>query len=433
MMFPKNFLWGAASSATQIEGAWDEDGKCPSIWDVAGKHIENGQDCHTACDHYHHYKEDVALMRQLGFKSYRFSINWCRVMPEKGVVNPKGLSFYQDLVAELRAADIEPLVTLYHWDLPVWADREGGWKNPRIVDWYLTYVRAVVDALSGQVRYWMTFNEPQMFITMAYVLGNAAPFQHAIFSYKNCLRHMLLAHGRAVTLIRETAKTPPQIGIAMAATNYIPDSEDVDGLRDAAEKSFTSRIGEGSNGLYMDPIALGRASKMLRRKLSAEDLKIISAPIDFIGVNVYQPSNPLFDKKKYNTDDLPKSMMGWVIDGRCLYWTIRQYYERYHLPVMVTENGMANPDEPDPDGEVRDDVRTTFLKSFLSGLKRAVNEGIPVVGYQHWSLMDNFEWCHGYGPRFGLIYIDYTTQKRTVKQSAHYYADVIRSNGAILE
>ena len=323
MSFSKDFLWGAASAAAQIEGAWLEDGKCPSIWDVAGKHIKNGETCHVACDHYHRYREDVALMKELGLKSYRFSVSWCRVMPEKGVVNPKGIDFYKNLIAELKAAGIEPLVTLYHWDLPVWADKEGGWKNPKIIDWYLEYVKVVVDALSEDVQYWMTFNEPSVFIMMAYVMGSFAPFKHAIFSYKNCLRHMLLAHGKAVTLIRERAITMPKIGLAMAATTYIPDSEDTAGLQDAAEKSFLSQVGEGSNALYMDPIALGKASPMLRRKLSAEDLKIISAPLDFVGVNVYQPSNPILNKKGYDTEKLPKTMLDWVIDGRCLYWTIR--------------------------------------------------------------------------------------------------------------
>jgi len=177
MSFPKNFLWGAASAAAQIEGAWDEDGKCPSIWDVAGEHIENGQDCHIACDHYHRYKDDVALMKKLGLRSYRFSVSWCRVMPQKGVINQKGIAFYRNLVAELRQAGIEPLLTLYHWDLPTWVEEEGGWKNPQIIEYYLAYVKAVVDALSDQVQYWMTCNEPSVFITMAYVMGTFAPFK----------------------------------------------------------------------------------------------------------------------------------------------------------------------------------------------------------------------------------------------------------------
>lgn len=432
MSFPGNFLWGAASAATQIEGAWNEDGKCPSIWDIAGKHIKNEDTTYTACDHYHRYKEDVGLMRELGLKSYRFSINWCRIMPEKGKVNSKGIEFYKNLVAELRSANIEPLVTLYHWDLPVWVHEEGGWKSPRIIEYYLKYVQAVVDALSDDVQYWMTFNEPQCFIMLAYVMGSHAPFKHDVFTFRNHLRHMLLAHGKAVKLIRQHAKRKPIIGIAMASTTYIPDSEDAAGLRDAAFKSFESTVGEGSNGQYMDPIALGRASKLLKRKLSAEDLQIISEPIDFIGVNVYQPSNPIINKKGYHAEDFPKTSLGWVIDGRCLYWTIRQYYERYHLPIMVTENGMANSDSVEADGKVHDVIRCKFLDDFLSGVKRAVDEGIPVLGYQHWSIMDNLEWCEGYGPRFGLIHVDYETQKRTIKDSGWHYAEIIRSNGESL-
>ncbi len=433
MSFPENFLWGAASAATQIEGAWNEDGKVPSVWDVAGKHIKNGDNTFVACDHYHRYKEDIALMKELGLKSYRFSVNWCRVMPQPGQKNPKGIAFYQDLVKEIRKAGMEPLVTLYHWDLPLWAHKKGGWKNPKIVDWYLEYVKLMVDALSDDVQYWMTFNEPQVFIMMGYVMGSFAPFEHAVFSYKNCLRHMLLAHGKAVRLIRETAKIKPQIGIAMAASAYIPDSEDEAGLIDAAQKTFESQVGEGSNSLYMDPIGLGKASKMLRRKLSAEDLKIISEPMDFVGVNVYQPSNPMIDKKGYDTDALPKTSLGWVVDGRCLYWTIRQYWERYHLPVMVTENGMAADDTVSADGCVHDAQRIDFLKAFLPGVGRAIDEGIPVLGYQHWSVMDNLEWCEGYGPRFGLIHVDYQTQKRTIKDSGHFFAEVIKTNGENLK
>ncbi|MCH5321333.1 MAG: family 1 glycosylhydrolase [Eubacterium sp.] len=427
MAFSKDFLWGAASAAAQVEGAWKEDGKCPSVWDVAGKHIANGETCHTACDHYHRYKEDVALMKEMGLKSYRFSVSWCRIMPEKGKVNQKGLEFYKNLVHELKQAGIEPLVTLYHWDLPLWVEKEGSWKSSKIIDYYLEYVKVVIDALSSDVRYWMTFNEPQVFIMMSYVVGKFAPFKHHIFTFKNHLRHMLLAHGKAVKLIREHAKLTPKIGIAMAATTYIPDDETEEGIAFARKQSFETTIGEGSNSLYMDPIGLGKASPMLKKKLSDEDLKIISEPIDFIGVNVYQPSNPMFNKD-YSADK-PKTMLNWVIDGRCLYWTVRHYYERYKLPIMVTENGMANPDTVLTDGKVHDDIRKEFICEFLSELKRATDEDIPVIGYQHWSIMDNFEWCEGYEPRFGLIHIDYKTQKRTLKDSAYKYAEIIKTNG----
>ena len=426
MSFPKEFLWGAASAATQIEGAWNEDGKCPSIWDVAGNHIKNGDNTFVACDHYHRYKEDVALMKELGLKSYRFSINWCRIVPEQGKINEKGLMFYSNLVDELISSGIEPMITLYHWDLPLWMHKLGGWKNSAIIDEFLFYVEAVIDALSDRVKYWMTINEPQVFIMSAYVIGNFAPFKHAIFSYKKCLRNCLLAHGKAVKLIRQKAKTEPVIGLAMASTTYIPDSFDETGIKEAAKYSFESTVGEGSNSVYMDPIALGKASPSMAKKLSAEDLKIISEPIDFIGINVYQPSNPLINKKKYNAENLPKNSLGWVIDGRCLYWTIRHYYERYHLPIMVTENGMAGNDSVSADGTVDDMIRVKFLDDFISEMEKAVDEGIPVIGYQHWSLMDNLEWCEGYEPRFGIIHIDYNTQKRTIKKSGWHYRDIIR-------
>ena len=198
MSFSKDFLWGAASAAAQVEGAYLEDGKALSIWDASDGHIKNGDTCHEACDHYHRYKEDVALMKELGLKSYRFSVSMCRVMPEEGKINPKGLEFYKNLVAELRKANIEPLCTLYHWDLPLWAQAKGGWKNDWIVDWFLRYVEAVVDALSDQVQVWMTFNEPQMFIMMGYVSGSAAPYRHDIFSFRrHHMRSFLLAHGDA--------------------------------------------------------------------------------------------------------------------------------------------------------------------------------------------------------------------------------------------
>ncbi len=372
-------------------------------------------------------------MQQLGLKSYRFSVSWCRVMPEEGKINPKGLAFYKDLVSELRANGIEPLVTLYHWDLPQWAQDKGGWKNDKIVDWYLQYAEAVVNALSDEVKYWITFNEPQMFIMMGYVTGSSAPFCHNVFSFrKHHMRNFLLAHGKCVRMIREKAKTKPQIGIAMAACTYIPRSESAADLADAMQKSFASQVGEGSNSMYMDPIGLGKATSMLKRALSAEDLKVISEPIDFVGLNVYQPSNPMLDKEAYEAEHHRKTSMGWTVDGRCLYWTVRQYWERYHIPLLITENGMAAPDTVSGDGACHDPERVQFLDEFLGQLHRAVQEGIPVLGYQHWSIMDNFEWCEGYGPRFGLIHVDYNTQKRTVKDSGYHYAEIIRTGGGAL-
>jgi len=433
MALREDFLWGTASASAQVEGAWDEDGKSPSIWDVAGAHVKTGENNHVACDHYHRYREDVALMKQMGVNSYRFSISWPRVMPEKGRVNPKGLSFYSALVDELRANGIEPIVTLYHWDLPTWAQDEGGWKNDRIVEWYLDYITAVVDALSDRVQWWMTFNEPQCFLYLGYVTGDHAPFKKEIWAVRrHHVRNFLLAHGRAVKRIRARAKTPPRIGLAFATTTYIPASESAADLRDAARKTFTNIYGDGSNGIYADPILLGRPSRLMRRYLSADDLAEIHQELDFIGLNVYQPNNPVYDKKGYAALGLPTTMMGWPVDPRCMYWSIRHYYGRYRMPIMVSENGIALPDAAGEDGRVHDPERSAFLDAFLGSMKRAADEGIPVIGYQHWATTDNFEWAEGTRPRFGLIHVDYTTQKRTLKDSAYHYAEIIRTNGADL-
>ena len=430
MSFSKDFLWGAASSSAQIEGAFDEGGKALSIWDMAGDRIKNKETCRIACDHYHRYKEDVALMKELGLRSYRFSVSMSRVMPEKGKINREGLAFYSSLVDELVSAGIEPLCTLYHWDLPQWAEDEGGWKNENIADWYLEYAAAVVDALSDRVACWMTFNEPQVFIMMGYAAGAMAPFKNDVQAFReHHMRNFLLAHGKCVRMIRERAKKAPKIGIAMAAYAYIPANETEECLRDARQKSFESQVGEGTNSLYMDPIGLGKASPMMTGILSEEDLAVISSPLDFVGLNVYQPANPLIDPEAYAAENHPKTSMGWYVDGRCLYWTIRQFWERYHLPVMVTENGMAADDTVSEDGACHDPERAHFLDEFISNMKRSTNEDIPVIGYQHWSVMDNFEWCEGYGPRFGLIHVDYETQKRTIKDSARHYAEIIRTNG----
>ena len=429
MVFPEDFLWGAASAAAQVEGAWDEDGRTPSIWDMAPKgKIKRGETCHEACDHYHRYKEDVALMKRLGLKSYRFSVSWSRVIPEKGKINPKGLQFYIDLVKELKAAGIEPLVTLYHWDMPMWVYEEGGWEKENIIRHYCDYVKVVVEALSDNVTWWMTFNEPQCFIMMGYIMGTHAPFKRKLLTFRRIIRNMLLAHGEGVKTIRKYAKNPAKIGVAMASSTYIPDDDTSEAIEKARYFSFDHAVGSGSNSLWMDPIALGKGAGIAKNKLSAKDLEIISQPIDFVGVNVYQPNNYMIPGNK-PAPDAKRTSMGWLVDGRCLYWTIRHYYERYNLPVMVTENGMANPDVVCDDGAVHDEVRKEFLQDFLSNVKRAVAEGIPVLGYQHWSIMDNFEWCEGYEPRFGLIHVDYETQKRTIKDSGWEYADIILKNG----
>ncbi len=428
MQYPEGFLWGAASAAAQVEGAWDADGKCPSIWDLSEGHIRDGSDCHTACDHYHRFREDVALMKELGLKAYRFSVSWCRVVPEDGRVNPKGIAFYSDLVDALLEAGIEPMITLYHWDMPLWMHELGGWQTEGIVPRFVEYARAVVEALSDRVRWWMPFNEPQCFLGLGYGRGIHAPFLKDAPGFESRVRNFLLAHGRTVRMIRETAVLPPRIGAVMAVGTYVPDGPDPADVETAREITFGPGRGGDWNSLYLDPIALGKASPRMESALSAEDLAVCSEPIDFIGLNVYQPSNPETDPARYRPERFPKTMLGWSVDGRCLYWSIRFFRERYHLPVMITENGMACPDTVSPDGRVHDPDRIRFLGEYLENLARAVGEGIPVLGYLHWSILDNFEWAEGYGPRFGLVHVDYATQKRTVKDSARWFAEYVREH-----
>ena len=430
MPFRDNFMWGAASAATQIEGAWNEDGKCPSIWDVAGKRIRNNENCHTACDHYHRYKDDVALMKLLGLKSYRFSVSMCRVMPEEGKINDKGLQFYRNLVDELCNAGIEPICTLYHWDLPVWAQKKGGWKNKMMPEWIGQYTKAVVETLSDKIAYWVTFNEPIVFIMSGYIQGQNAPFKKDYLHIKSYIRNYYLAHANASKIIRENAKRKPQIGIAMAAGSYVPKTEENEDIEVARNNTFETRNGIFGNTIWLDPIILGTVPDFMKKAISKEDLDLIHQPIDFIGLNVYQSMNAAYGE--IPAQGSPRTGMGWTIDERVMYWTTRFYYERYHLDVMITENGIANPDWMMLDGKVHDQQRIDFIDRYLSQMKRAVDEGIPVIGYQHWAIMDNFEWTSGYEPRFGLIYVNYQTQERTIKDSGYHYAEIIKNNGDTL-
>lgn len=432
--FPKDFLWGAATAAPQIEGGFNEDGRTPSIWDISPKgKIKNNDNCHVACDHYHRWHEDIALMKQIGLKSYRFSISWSRVMPKEGCINQKGLKFYSDLVDELIRNNIEPLVTLFHWDLPVWVYEKGGWLSKKIIPLFAEYTKVVINALSDRVTYWIPMNEPQCFIMNGYMQGAHAPFKHKYLSLSKLTRVCLLAHAESVKTIREYAKLPPKIGIAMAAGAFVPKSESEEDIALAKHKTFYEGIGTMGNRWWSDPIIKGEtvtAYGIYHTK--KKDMPKIKVNLDFIGVNVYQPfQDGSWGNNSLDVDDDKKTSMGWIIDGRVLYWTIRFFYERYGLPIMVTENGMANSDKIENE-KIYDDKRKLFLYDYLTNLKRAINENIPVIGYQHWSLLDNFEWAEGYGPRFGLIHIDYNSYKRTLKESAYEYKKIIESNGEIL-
>ena len=424
MAFPKDFLWGAATAAAQIEGGWDKGGRTPSVWDVLPvEEIKNGDSPKIGCNHYEHWKQDVEIIRQLGLKAYRFSISWSRVMPHPGKVSTQGLRFYTDLVAALTRIGVEPMVTLYHWDMPVWADEMGGWTSDAVVDAFEEYVKAVVNALSGKVRWWFTFNEPQMFATDVTTKGKNR-------DVKDVTRHVILAHGRAVQCIRRYSKQPCQIGLAIMGLCMTP----IDGMLDetAAEAlTFSDMAGVMGMSWWLDPIILGNVPEALKDILTEDDLQTIHQPLDFFEGNVYFSANYHVSPGRHNRvryPGYPESTAEMPITPECLYWFPKFCWHRYHLPVLITENGFANTDFVMSDGCVHDPQRTDFLARYLQELQRAVDEGTPILGYLYWSLLDNFEWTSGYDKRFGLVYVDYRTQKRTIKDSAYYYADFIKKN-----
>lgn len=434
-VFSEDFLWGAAAAAPQIEGGWNEGGRTPSIWDMATKkQIKRGEDCHTACDHFHRWKEDVALMKEMGLKSYRFSTSWSRVIPEEGKVNPEGIKFYSDLVDELIANGIEPLVTVFHWDMPTWVCKKGGWLSQSIVPLFREYTKVVVEALSDRVKWWIPMNEPGCFIMNGYLQGIHAPFKHNYLALSKLTRNCMLAHAESVKTVRQYAKQPVKVGIAFSTGAYVPDNETPEEIEKARKLSMEEGCGLMGNRWWMDPMLAGKPVRAYGiYSSSGKDMAEIAQPLDFIGLNIYTSFNYAdWGNNQRPAPGMPKNALGWVIDERCMYWNVRFVYEKYRLPIMITENGLAAHDMVGLDGKVHDPKRTDFMRRYLGQLKRAASEGIPLLGYQHWSVMDNFEWAEGYDPRFGLVYIDFRTGKRIIKDSAWEYKRIIESNGATL-
>ena len=426
MAFSKDFLWCVGGAAAQQDGGYLDDGKGLNIWDaLSDGHIANGDTCHVACDHYHRWKEDLQLLKEIGVNSYRFSISGARIYPtDEFNVNEQSVKFYIDLVNELKRLGIEPICTLYHWDMPLWVHRRGGWKNSASVEWFERYTKTVVDALSDKVRYWITFNEPQCFVNLGYKTGAHAPFeQNCESEIKNISRNVMLAHGRAAKVIRERAKTTPKIGFAPTPGGMVIPSS-LRSEEQAYNDSFDVSGGAWSATWWSDPIVLGKKWTGCDW-LSEEDLKVIHQPLDYYSYNIYNADNP----QELESVGAPRTAMGWAITPECMYWSAKFFYKRYGLPILITENGMANIDFVHDDDKVHDPQRCEYLRRYIRNLKRANDEGIPVIGYSCWSFLDNFEWAEGYGKRFGLVYVDYVTQKRTLKDSAFIYRDIIKSNG----
>ena len=451
--FPDDFLWGAATAAYQVEGATAEDGRGPCIWDMfcrkPGK-VWRDQCPDRSADHYHHVKEDVALMKAMGLPAYRFSISWSRVLAEgTGAVNAKGLDFYDRLVDELLAAKIQPWATLYHWDLPLALYHRGGFMNRDVADWFGDYTRVVARKLSDRVPAWMPLNEPQVFIGSGMQLGRHAPgdqlrFTEVMLAAHNAMR----CHGRAVQVLRAEAKQKLSIGTAQAGVNRIPATLHPEDVKMARERALaTDPDTMYSNTLWLDAMVLGQypadylkgnahqLPALFGTSALADDLKQIGQPLDFIGVNQYQADRIRRGKDgKAETVPWPDGFpitasFEWAVAPETMYWMPKWLYERYRKPLYITENGISVRDWIGLDGRCHDPTRIDFTARYLRELGRAIAEGVPVRGYFHWSMLDNFEWAEGFKHRFGLIYVDYQTGQRTPKDSAEWYRQVIAQKG----
>lgn len=441
--FPEEFVWGAATASYQIEGAWEEDGKGENIWDrfshTPGK-IENGDTGDIACDHYHRWREDIQLMKEIGIQAYRFSISWGRIFPEgSGEITPAGIDFYSRLVDELLNNGIEPYITLYHWDLPQVLQDEGGWPNRATAEAFVEYADLVSKKLGDRVKNWMTFNEPFVSAWVGYMEGRHAPGHRDVDEMLATAHHLLLAHGLSVPVIRNNVPNA-QVGIVLNLSGMMPAS------RSAADRA-ASWIQDGViNRWYLDPLeGRGYPQDMVKHYgrpmefVQDGDLPIIAVPIDYLGINYYT-RGIVRSKEVSESENDPQTLfpnpdptdMGWEVYPQGLFDILARVHFDYNFPrLYITENGAAYPDQLDENGQVADPLRIAYYREHVKAVSKAIEMGIPVKGYFTWSLLDNFEWAHGYKMRFGLIYVDYGTQQRVLKQSAKYYREVIKANQVI--
>ena len=447
--FPPGFLWGAATSAFQVEGASTADGRGESIWDrfaATPGAIEDGSDGTVACDHYRRWPEDVALMKGLGLNAYRFSVAWPRVQPlGRGAVNAAGLDFYDRLVDGLLEAGLSPMATLYHWDLPQALQDRGGWGSRDTASAFVDYAQAVSMRLGDRVRQWVTHNEPWCVATLGHEQGAHAPGLRDPGLALRVAHHVLLSHGWAVPVLRRNAPGA-EVGIVLIASQVEPATPG------EADREAARWFDGFFNRWYLDPIfraaypADAVADRVGRGHLAPGplpfvqrgDMAAIAAPLDFLGVNYYS-RNVLSGAPGPAGEPPPRTVhmappealtdMGWEVWPQGLEDVLGRLHRDYHpARIYVTENGAAYADGPNGDGRVHDARRRAFLDGHLRALQRAVAAGVPVAGYFHWSLLDNFEWGHGFTKRFGLVHVDYATQHRTPKDSAQFYRDVVAAN-----
>lgn len=445
MRFNKNFIWGVATAAYQIEGAAFDDNKGRNIWDdfcrQPGK-INNNDTGDIACDFYHRYLDDIKLIKELGVKAYRFSLSWSRILPDGiGSINQKGIDFYNSVIDELLKNDIVPYITLYHWDYPSKLMEKGGWLNPQSTKWFENYAKVVAEAFGDRVKHFITFNEPQAFVGLGYCSDLHAPGLNLSIndSIKVC-HNVLIAHGLAVKKIRDIV-TDSKIGYAPCCDVCIPYTDEQEDILAAKERFFDMNDDIDSwvwsCAWWSDPVILGTYPKNMLKRLERflpdnyeKDYEIICQPLDFYCQNIYKG----FLYKRGNDgrpeqvpfeDGYPYTVIGWPNTPKALYWGPKFLYERYKLPFIITENGISCFDKMSPDGKVHDKDRIEYMNNYIKELFRAAEDGVDVVGYFAWSLMDNFEWAEGYEHRFGLIYINYDNLKRTPKDSYYWYRELI--------
>jgi len=442
--FPPDFLWGAATSAYQVEGSPLADGAGQSIWHRfchTPNMVRDGDTGDIACDHYRRYADDVGLMRGLGMRAYRFSISWSRVLPDgRGEVNSAGLDFYDRLVDTLLANEIEPMVTLYHWDLPAALDDIGGWLNPDSANWFVDYATIIFRRLDDRVKLWATLNEPWVVVDGGYLHGLLAPGHRNRYEAPIVTHHLLCAHGAAVRAYRSEGRH--KIGVVINLEPKDPASEGTE------DRAATARADAYMNRQYLDPIFHGRYPEEMSEIFGdawpwwpGEDLALIRQPIDYLGVNYYTRSvtraNPAawpLRASAVRQKQATYTETGWEVFAQGLTDTLLWVRKRYgDTPIYVTENGAAFFDPPAVDGpRLADPLRVDYLSKHLKAVYAAIDAGVDVRGYFVWSLLDNFEWAHGYSKRFGIVHVNFATQQRTPKDSARFYSEIIASNGRVL-